>query len=108
MIMELLAHKDYLRVLHAIARGPVRFHRLQEDLALHPPQLARALKFLTAGKFISTGPAETETSFRPVVYDLTARGEAMRAAFMIFATSVNRRRSELGAKAFEDVQSCWR
>ncbi|UPT72427.1 MAG: hypothetical protein M0D55_10565 [Elusimicrobiota bacterium] len=106
MMTALLAHKDYLRVLHAITRGPTRFFRLQEELELHPPQLHRALKFLLEGGYVRLAVADTETRYKPLMYVATRRGEAMWSEFMKFATSV-RRRPELGPKDFRDLQSCW-
>ena len=50
MIRELLAHKDYVRVLNA--------------LELHPPQVTRALKFLCETKLVASELANTATGSR--------------------------------------------
>jgi DNA-binding HxlR family transcriptional regulator len=52
MIMELLAHKHYLRVLQAVQRRPMRFGELQKELDLNPAQVDRAVKFLSKGLWV--------------------------------------------------------
>ena len=61
MIRELLAHNDYVRVLNALERRPMRFGRLQDELELHPPQVNRALKFLCETKLVASEFADTAT-----------------------------------------------
>jgi len=107
MIMKLLGRKDYLRVLHAVERKPMRFFQLQLDLGLHPPQVDRAVKYLCAGGWIKVGAADTATGLPLTVYTLTDRGAALLEAFMLFAQAVNKRRSRLGRGAFVDVRDCW-
>ena len=107
MIRDLLAHTDYLRVFHAIDRRPVRFFHLQTELELHPPQIARALKFLTRAKLIVLRPADTATGLAVSIYALTDRGEAMKEALFAFTLAVNRRRSRLGSDALLDLRRWW-
>lgn len=105
--MALMAHKDYLRVLHAVARRPMRFIQLQQDLDLHPPQVDRAVKFLCKGGWIASQAADTATGLPLAVYALTDRGAAILEAFLTFAQAINQRRNRLGRKAFVDIQDCW-
>ena len=74
MIRELLAHNDYVRVLNALERRPMRFGRLQDELKLHPPQVTRALKFLCETKLVASELADTATGLPLSVYALTDRG----------------------------------
>ena len=67
MIRELLAHNDYVRMLNALERQPMRFGRLQDELKLHLPQVTRALKFLAdtaTGPHFCPGPQSAENSAR--------------------------------------------
>ena len=107
MIRELLAHTDYLRVFHAIERRPVRFFHLQDELELHPPQIARALRFLSRTKLIVLKPADTATGIAATVYVLTDRGQAMKEALFAFTVAVNRRRARLGQDALLDLRRWW-
>lgn len=52
MIMELLKHTDYLRILMTLERGPLRFTEIQKTLKLNPTQVDRALTFLRKGLWI--------------------------------------------------------
>lgn len=107
MIRELLAHTDYIRVLNALEREPMRFGRLQKELELHPPQLNRALKFLCGAKLIAPSLADTATGLPLFVYVLTDRGTAIKEAFTAFVLALNRRRSRLGADALIDLRKWW-
>lgn len=107
MIRELLAHSDYVRVLSALERRPMRFGALQKELELHPPQVARALRFLTKSKMIELTAADTATGIYVPVYALTDRGEALSEAFMAFVIALNRRRSRLGNEYLSDVRTWW-
>lgn len=107
MIRELLAHTDYVRVLSALERRPMRFGALQRELELHPPQVARALGFLTRSKLIELTAADTATGIYRPVYVLTDRGEALSEVFMAFVLALNRRRSRLGDECLSDVRAWW-
>lgn len=107
MIRELLAHTDYVRVLNALERAPMRFGRLQKELELHPPQITRALKFLCKSKLITQKLADTATGLPLLVYALTDRGEAFQGAFHAFILALNRKRSILGDKDLLDLRRWW-
>jgi DNA-binding HxlR family transcriptional regulator len=107
MIMELMAHKDYLRILHAVEKRSMRFGALQRELNLNPTQVDRAVKFLSSGGWISCRLADTAAGPPVMVYALTDRGTAMLEVFMAFARAVNQRRARLGRGAFVDVRDCW-
>ncbi|MBI2387375.1 MAG: hypothetical protein HYV14_15405 [Elusimicrobia bacterium] len=107
MIRELLAHSDYVRVLSALERRPMRFGALQKELELHPPQIARALRFLTKSKMVELTAADTATGIYVPIYVLTDRGEAMTEVLMAFIIALNRRRSRLGDEYLSDIRA-WR
>jgi predicted ArsR family transcriptional regulator len=107
MIRELLAHNDYVRVLNALERRPMRFGHLQNELKLHPPQVARALKFLSRAKLVAYRLADTAAGRPLFVYVLTDRGEAFQEAFRAFVLALNRRRTRLGADALVDMRKWW-
>lgn len=107
MIRKLLAHNDYVRVLNALEGRPMRFGRLQDELELHPPQVARALKFLCETKLVATELADTATGLPLFVYALTDRGEAFQEAFRAFVMALNRRRTRLGPDALVDLRKWW-
>lgn len=107
MIRELLAHNDFVRVLYALERRPMRFVLLQDELKLHPPQVARALKFLCRAKLIAPKLADTATGIPLFVYALTDRGAAFQEAFFAFVLALNRRRTRLGADTLVDLRKWW-
>lgn len=104
MIWELLAHKDYLRVLHSVKRKPMRFGALLRDLDLNPAQVDRAIKFLSAARLIAPALADTATGKAWIVYLPTARGGALIEAFQDFSDGVARRKAELGAGVSVDLE----
>ncbi|MDD5304164.1 MAG: ArsR family transcriptional regulator [Elusimicrobia bacterium] len=102
-----MAHKDYLRILHAVERRPMRFVQLEQNLGLNPAQVDRAVKFLRKAGCIAARTADTATGLPLLAYTLTDRGAAALEAFMTFARAVNQRRGRLGQGAFADVRDCW-
>ena len=104
MIMELLSHKDYLRILRAITRTPMRFGALQRELELNPAQVNRAVKFLCKEGYIASGAADTASGLFRMVYSPTDRGEAAVEAFYAFIMAVNRRKDRLGSRAVSDLR----
>lgn len=104
--MEILAHKDYLRILHAVRTKPMRFGQLQRDLDLNPAQVDRAVKFLSKGLWIVPAVADTATGRIVIVYVLGKRGAALLEAFRDFSASVFRRRAELGSGVVSDLRDC--
>jgi hypothetical protein len=87
MIMELLAHKDYLRILQAVRRRPMRFGELQKALDLNPAQVDRAVKFLL------------------IEYELGKRGAAFLESFKAFSVGAIRRKAELGLSVVAELRS---
>lgn len=108
MIMELLAHKDYIRVLQAVRPKPMRFGELQKSLALNPAQVDRAVKFLRKGLWIVPRVAPSEKGRLLVEYELGKRGMAFLETLKDFSASAVRRKSELGAEAVAELQDCLR
>jgi DNA-binding HxlR family transcriptional regulator len=105
MIMELLAHKDYLRILQAVRRRPMRFGELQKELGLNPAQVDRALKFLRKGLWIVPCVAPSERGRMLVAYDLGRRGAAFLESFKAFSVGAIRRKAELGQSVVAELRS---
>ena len=108
MIMELMAHKDYIRILQAVRRKPMRFGELQKDLALNPAQVDRAVKFLRKGLWIVPRIAPSDKGRMLVEYDLGKRGRAFLETLKDFSASAVRRKAELGSEAVAELQDCCR
>jgi DNA-binding PadR family transcriptional regulator len=106
MIMELMAHPAYIRVLHAAERRPMRFFHFEQELGLNPAQVDRALKFLTKNQLLAPRPVDTAFGPRLTIYQVTARGTAFLEAFSAFDVAVGRRRAALGPRAAGDVREC--
>ncbi len=105
MIMELLAHKDYLRILHAVRRKPMRFGELQKELALNPAQVDRAVKFLRKGLWIVPHVAPSRKGRLFVEYELGKRGAAFLDSFKAFNAGALRHKARLGRAAVTELQS---
>ena len=105
MIMELLAHKDYVRILHSVRRGPRRFGALQKELDLNPVQVDRALKFLRKGLWIVPRVAPSDKGRMLIVYELGKRGAAFLDSFDAFSAGAIRRKAELGQGVVAELQS---
>lgn len=105
MIMELLAHKDYLRILQAVRRRPMRFGALQKDLGLNPAQVDRAVKFLRKGLWIVPRVAPSERGRMLIEYELGRRGAAFLESFKAFSVGAIRRKAELGLSVVAELRS---
>lgn len=105
MILDLLGNADYLRVLRALERRPMRFVLIEQVLALNPARVDRALKFLLKGKWIISGAADTATGRFIMAYSLTRRGEAFLASFRDFASALQRREEALGSDAAREIRA---
>jgi len=105
MIMELLAHKDYLRILHAVRRAPMRFGELQKELSLNPAQVDRAVKFLRRGLWIVPRVAPSEKGRMLVEYKLGKRGAAFLDSFKLFSADALRHKAALGLSVVAELQS---
>lgn len=105
MIMELLGHKDYMRILMALERKPLRFTEVQKALGLNPTQVNRALSFLRKGLWIIPKTLPTERGPIRVEYGLGKRGAAFLASWQSFRAQAERREAELGRSEVAELQS---
>lgn len=105
MVMELLAHKDYVRILSSIRRRPRRFGQLQRELHLNPAQVDRALKFLRKGLFIIPRVEPTVGGRLLVGYEIGKRGRAFLDSFKAFSRDALRRKAVLGASVAAELES---
>jgi len=106
MIMELIGHKDYVRVLLALReQGTLRFNQIQKSLDLNPVQVDRALKFLRKGLWVVTRTIPTAREHIAVEYRLGKRGAAFLDSFDSFRGAVRQRSAELGSAEVEELQS---
>lgn len=108
MIMDLLAHKDYIRVLLALEDKPLRFSALEKALKLNPTQLDRALKFLRKGHWVipHVDPGEGGRFF--VSYRLSKRGIAFLRSFNAFSKEAQRSMASVGSSEVRELQSLYR
>ncbi|HWQ68387.1 MAG TPA: hypothetical protein VN494_00300 [Patescibacteria group bacterium] len=105
MIMDLLAHKDYLRILQAVQRKPMRFGEIQKELGLNPVQVDRAMKYLRKGLWVVPRVAPSEKGRLLVEYEIGKRGGAFLRSFKVFTDDASQRQAELGADAVAELQS---
>ncbi len=103
--MELLGHKDYVRILLAVQRKPLRFGEIQKNLRLNPAQVDRALKYLRKGLWILSRTVPGEGSRISVLYTLGKRGEAFLASFEAFSEEARRQKTPLGHSVVAELQS---
>jgi len=106
MIMELMAHPDYIRVLHAAERKPMRFFHFEREVGLNPAQVDRALKFLTKNLLLAPRAADTACGPLVTIYRITGRGAAFLEVFQAFHIAVIRHRAALGPRADGNVRAC--
>lgn len=105
MIMELLGHKDYLRILMALGKKPLRFTEIQKILGLNPAQVHRALTFLRKGLWIIPRTLPTDKGPIKVEYSLGKRGAAFLASWQSFRVQAERHATELGKSEVAELQS---
>lgn len=105
MIMELLGHKDYLRILMALEKKALRFTEIQKTLGLNPTQVDRALTFLRKGLWIIPKTLPTERGPIRVEYSLGKRGAAFLASWQSFQTQAERHEAELGKSEVAELLS---
>lgn len=108
MIMELLGHKDYVRILLAIQRKPLRFSEIQKSLGLNPAQVDRGLKYLRKGLLILPRTVPNDGERIPVEYVLGKRGEAFLASFEAFSSHARRQKAALGSSVVAELLSLHR
>jgi DNA-binding HxlR family transcriptional regulator len=104
MILDLLAHKDYLRILIALEDAPRRFSELQRVLDLNPAQVDRGLKFLRKGLWIVPRTLPTDQGPIRVEYELGKRGRAFLKSFERFRADLERQASQIGRAEVEELQ----
>ena len=108
MISDLIAHKDYIRVLQALrSRGSLRFGQIEILLDLNPVQVDRALKFLRKGSLINAHVLPSEKRKCQLEYGLARRGAAFLEAFQSFAGDLSRRGGELGVSEVADFRALY-
>lgn len=105
MIMQLLGHKDYLRILLALERKPLRFTEIQNNLELNPAQVDRAVRFLSKGLWIIPATSRAPGKKIRVQYSLGRRGEAFLKTFESFRTEARRRKADIGESEVAELQS---
>lgn len=108
MIMELLGHKDYVRILLAVQKKPLRFGEMQRNLRLNPAQVDRALKYLRKGLWILARTVPTDGGRISVEYSLGKRGDAFLASFEAFSAEARRQKMPLGHSVVAELQSLHR
>ena len=109
MFIELLGHKDYLRILLALRRRKgLRFSEIQRALKLNPAQVDRALRFLRTGLWVIPRTVPTKGDRILVKYDLGRRGESFLEVFDSLRDAVQHNVGALGSSAVQEVQSLYR
>jgi len=107
MIMELLGHEDYLRILLALRKdgGGMRFGQIEKLMGLNPSQVDRALKFLRKGLWVGMCTIPTKGNRILVEYRLGKRGAAFLESFDSFRAAARQRSSTLGSAEVSALQS---
>ncbi len=105
MILDLLAHKNYLRILIALEGPPQRFTQIQKTLDLNPTQLDRGLKFLQKGLWVVPRTVPSTSGPIRVEYKLGKRGAAFLESFERFRADLARRKPQLGRAEVEELES---
>jgi len=104
VILELLAHRDYLRILIALESAPRRFSELQKALELNPAQVDRGLKFLRKGLWVVPRTLPSERGPIRVEYQLGKRGRAFLRSFERFRADLERQAPQIGRTEVEELQ----
>lgn len=108
MISDLIAHKDYIRVLQALrSRGSLRFGQIEIFLGLNPVQVDRALKFLRKGSLINAHVLPSEKRKRQLEYVLARRGAAFLEAFQSFTGDLYSRGGDIGLSEVADFRALY-
>ena len=108
MILDILEHRDYIRVLLTLEKKPARFSWIQKTLNLNSAQVDRALRFLRKGLWIIPRTAPTERGRILVEYSLGKRGAAFLKSFKMFNNDARRRKVALGSAEIAELQSLYR
>ena len=107
MILELLKHKDYVRVLMILETKPLRFNQMQNALKLNPTQIYRALNFLRKGLWIIPRTIPSEGNRIIVEYGVGKRGEAFLESFKTFGAAAEKRKNALGHSEVAELQGLY-
>lgn len=105
MILEILKHPDYVRVLLALRRKPLRFTEIQRTLELNPTQVDRALGFLRRGLWIVASTAPARRGKINAQYALGKKGFAFLESFESFRVEAKRRTNQIGKSEIAELQS---
>ena len=109
MIMDLMGHKDYIRILLTLRKkGKLRFGQIEESLNLNPAQVDRALKFLSQGLWVNTRKPSAEKGKSRFKYSLGKRGAEFLEAFANFTADIYRRKAALGLTEVKEFQDLYR
>jgi len=107
VLLELLGQKNYIRVLLALEKGPLRFSELKKALKLNPVQIDRALRFLRKGRWVVPHAAAQGGGRMLVRYRLGKRGEAFLRSFKAFSEDLQRQDAGLGASEVRELRSLY-
>ena len=105
MILEILKHPDYVRILLALKRKPLRFTEIQRILELNPTQVDRALGFLRKGLWIIASTVPARRGKISAQYVLGKKGEAFLESFESFLSEAERRKNRIGKSEIAELQS---
>jgi DNA-binding HxlR family transcriptional regulator len=105
MIMELLKHRDFVRILMALEKQPMRFTEIEKALELNPTQVNRALTFLRKGLWVIPRTVPAKKGPIRVEYGLGKRGAAFLASFKSFRAQAERHEAELGKSEVAELRS---
>ena len=104
MIIELLNHRDPLRILLTLyQRGGLRFGQIQTLLDLNPAQVDRALKFLSKRLWIKGHPLPGQAR-RQTEYRVKKRGAALAEAFTVFAADIREKEKKFAPTEIAEFQ----
>lgn len=107
VLLELLGHKNYIRVLLALEKGPLRFSELRKALKLNPVQIDRALRSLRKGRWVVPQAAAEDGGRMLVRYRLGKRGEVFIRSFKAFSYDLQRQDAALGASEVRELRSLY-
>lgn len=105
MILEILKHPDYVRILLALRRKPLRFTEIQRALELNPAQVDRALGFLRKGLWIVASTSPASRGKINAQYALGKKGFAFLESFESFRVGAKRRTNQIGKSGIAELQS---
>ena len=108
-MIELLGHKDYLRILLALRkRKSLRFSEIKKELGLNPNQINRALEVLQEGLWVI--PRAVPKGGRILAqYELSRRAECFLDDIVDpLRDAVRKNVAVLGPSELQEVQGLYR